>query len=365
MVRSRLHGKISGAIIGGAIGDAFGIRTEMMHYLDIEEQYGKITHFEQLPPRKSSERSLLERFHPFGRRLAVPPGSFHPAGRWSHEVGGYTDDTRYRLLVVRAILRKGGPVNGRELAEEFLNYRLLAEGVGEPPDTYSWPEGPELSYARSIASLESLADMAAKQRGCDPGWDAPIGLACAGDPEQAAVYGDAMSVAVASAFLPGATIGQIIENVLRYTGDMGIRYSGFRPRVERAVELAEQCADMDAYRELFYKEILVTFPPYENFFALEVIPCALALCVLAKGDPAAAIIGAANLGRDCDTSAAMAGELMGALHGLDAFPPDWVFKVLKANPAPDLTEIADRLSDLVTENNREKQKRAGQILSLA
>ena len=55
-----LFNKIYGCLVGGSIGDAFGIRVEMMHYLDIKEQYGWVTHFDDLPPRKPSSQPPLE-----------------------------------------------------------------------------------------------------------------------------------------------------------------------------------------------------------------------------------------------------------------------------------------------------------------
>jgi ADP-ribosylglycohydrolase len=127
MRESALYDKVFGNLVGGAIGDAFGIRLEMMHYRDIEAQYGRVTHFDALPPRQPSTRPPLEQFSRFGEPTELE-GGFHPLGRWSREVGAYTDDTRYRLIAVQAILRKRGPIDGADLAAEWFNYRLMAEG---------------------------------------------------------------------------------------------------------------------------------------------------------------------------------------------------------------------------------------------
>ena len=48
MRNHELFKKIYGSLLGGTIGDAFGIRVEMMHYLDIQEQYGAVTHSDYL-----------------------------------------------------------------------------------------------------------------------------------------------------------------------------------------------------------------------------------------------------------------------------------------------------------------------------
>jgi hypothetical protein len=177
---SALYDKVFGCVVGGAIGDAFGIRVEMMHFRDIEAQYGRVTHFDRLPPRQPSAQPPLERYYPFGPPMENE-GGFHPLGRWTSEVGGYTDDTRYQLIAYQAILRQRGPVDGADLAEEWLNYRLMAEGATGHAATWSWP-GPERTYGRHLASLPRLTRMATQRRPLTPGWDAPLGLIHAGDP---------------------------------------------------------------------------------------------------------------------------------------------------------------------------------------
>ena len=99
--------------------------------------------------------------------------------------------------------------------------------------------------------------------------------------------------------------------------------------------------------EPFYKHFLVSFPPWEAVFPLEMVPCAIAICYIAKGDARQAIIGAANVGRDADTIAAIAGELMGVLYGAQAFPQAWLEQVLRCNPAPDLPQMARDLCEVM------------------
>ena len=45
------------------------------------------------------------------------------------------------------------------------------------------------------------------------------------------------------------------------------------------------------------------------------------------GDFRSAILTAANLGGDADTTAAITGQLAGALYGVSGIPPEWLEKV--------------------------------------
>jgi ADP-ribosylglycohydrolase len=363
MRETLLFKKVYGCIIGAAIGDAFGIRVEMMHYRDIAAQYGRVEHFGLLPPRRPSEQPPLERWNPFAVQMQNV-GGYHPLGRWSREVGAYTDDMRYRLLAYRAMLKKGGPISGRDFAAEWFNYRLMAEGAAEFEPTLSWP-GPQREYARYVASLDSLTRMAAGRRPCHAGWDGPVGVLYPGDPAAAADDGYPMAVAVAAALSPGADMESVIAAVLRHTECLGQNAAEFVARLERLLQTAAQCSDASELYEPFYRDFLVTFPPWDSVWIMEMIPAALAVCYVAKNDPTAAIIGAANLGRDADTIASIAGELMGALCGADALPAEWVAQVERLNPEPDMAEMAAGLTALAAERARVAEDRARETLSLA
>jgi ADP-ribosylglycohydrolase len=313
-----------------------------------------VTDFEKLPSRQPSQEPPLERWYPFGVQPENIEG-FHPLGRWSREDGVYTDDMRYRLMACQAILRKGGPITGQDLADEWLNYRLMVEGADMAQPTLSW-EGPQQAYARIMASTAQLTDMMQQHRACRSGWDAPLGLIYAADPEGAARDGYAVAVAVATALTPNAQMDQVVDNVLTYADSLGNLSNEFRGRVKRLIAIAEQCENVFALREPFYHEFLVTFPPWDAVFTLEMVPCALALCLIAKGDPEQAIIGATNMGRDSDTIAAIAGEICGALRGAESFPKAWTDQVVSLNPQPDLAQMAADLSALIMKRAKQRQQ---------
>jgi hypothetical protein len=172
-----------------------------------------------------------------------------------------------------------------------------------------------------------------------------------------------MAVAIATAMLPGATLDQVIANVLKYADSLGHQATEFVGRLNKLLDIAARCQDVFELREPFYREFLVTFPPWEAVFPLEMVPCALALCLIARDDAEQAIIGATNMGRDSDTIAAIAGELMGALGGIEALPAAWVDKVIRLNPEPDLAQMAKALSEIIYEQAQEQQRRAAALLA--
>jgi hypothetical protein len=238
----------------------------------------------------------------------------------------------------------------------------MAEGAEDYQPTLSWP-GPQRAYARLVASLPRLTEMMQAQRPCVAGWDGPLGLIHAGDPAQAAAVGHSMAVAIATAMLPGATLDQVIANVLKYADSLGRQATEFVGRLNKLLDIAARCQDVFELREPFYREFLVTFPPWEAVFSLEMVPCALALCLIARGDAEQAIIGATNMGRDSDTIAAIAGELMGALGGIEALPAAWVDKVIRLNPEPDLAQMATALVEVIHEQAETQQQRVAALLA--
>lgn len=358
---ARLHDHIRGAILGSAIGDAFCIRTEFMHFRDIEAQYGLFDHFEWLPPRKPGTQPPGESWHPFGSGWTRPSEGYHPLGIWSDTCGAYTDDTRYRLMAYAAMLRKGDRIDGLDFARFWLDYRLAVESGRSDVEMPRW-NGPEKQYAAMLASVERLVDLGNKRRPCRPGWDGPMGVVNAGDPDAAASDGYGMAVAVAAALAPGATVDSVMAEVLARSAVFGRWAAEFRGRVERLLEIAARAADVHALREPFYREFLVPHPPFEAAFALEMVPCALAVVAAARGNPRETILGAAHMGRDADTIASMAGELAGALQGADALPPDWVERITSVNPVPDLEDYADRITRIVVRRARDEHRRLGSLL---
>ena len=358
MADTKLFGKVYGCIVGGAIGDAMGIPVEMMHYEDIEAQFGKVTTFVKRQKKIRAERPFYETIKLDWRPFPKWEG-WHPYGAWGDEPGTYTDDMRFRLLAYQAIIEKGGRITGRDFAHQLFKYGMNTLGVTKFGTTYNW-DGPQAEWAfpwgnyyGGMSSLDRIGPLSSSGRAFSH-WDAPGGIINACDPASAAQDGSVTAVAVAEAMKPDATpdsvVGAVLDHPECLTGNLSRQFMG---RLSALLDEAVKCKDVFELRRPFYDKFLV---PFGVGTALEMIPFALAAFLVAKGDPKMTIIGAVNVGRDADTIACTAGEIAGAFAGYDAIPADWAETVQKVNPEPDMTNVARQLTDVIAKNLERKEK---------
>ena len=61
------------------------------------------------------------------------------------------------------------------------------------------------------------------------------------------------------------------------------------------------------------------------------MPITMAILYLCKGDVNQSMIEAASFGRDCDTTASMAGSIAGVMWGASAIRSDWIETLEEAN----------------------------------
>lgn len=355
---SKLFKKIYGCIIGGAIGDAMGIPVEMMHYEDIEDQFGRVTTFVRRQRKLRGERPFYETMKMDWRARPRWQG-WHPYGAWGDEPGTYTDDMRFRLLGYQAIIDKGGRITGRDFAHHLYKYGMNSLGIEEFGTTYNW-EGPQKEWAfpwggfyAGMSSLGRIGPLLDSQKPFTQ-WDAPCGVINACDPRAAAQDGLATAVAVAEAMKPDATPDSVVGAVLDHPECAPGRLGGqLRGRLSALLEVAVKCNDVFELRRPFYDRFLV---PYGVSMELEMIPFALAVFLVAKGDPKMTIIGAVNVGRDADTIACTAGEIAGAFAGYDAIPAEWAETVQQVNPEPAMNTVAEQLTEVVEKNLAAKRR---------
>ena len=272
---AQLHDRTLGCLLGGLIGDAMGRPAENKTYKEIEAAFGRITDFS----------------------------------------GSGTDDSALKHLLCDAILRTGGRVTAAAWADEWLRqedlfikrglfwtpvmnafWKVRAEGV--PPD--------EAGNGNMASSSSAMCI-------------SPLGIINAADPGRA--YREAfaaaslihhnfcrdaaamMAAAVAAAMAADATVESVLGQAVAH---LPPDVSGvMRASTAATVRLARETGEYAAFRARFYDELML--PRVAAADSRETVPVALALFMLAGGDPRESVIMGANFGRDTDTIASMAG----------------------------------------------------------
>lgn len=335
---SELFNKVYGALAGGAIGDAMAGVTEMMHYETIERLFGEV------------ESLLDHRTDPSEARFTQGD----PAGT-------YTDDTRLKHIFCRALLLAGDRIT----SDEFGNaWREVMHGWFFTPVVSSYYKMFQQGVRPRDAGLGNMSSNSTAMA------IAPVGIVNACQPREAArdAYdvasvvhrgyardgAAAIAAAVASAFIPGIEVGEVVSHAMAHLD----KSSEMTPLIEAAIELADETAEYKEFRRRFYETSLIDWPQtdlsgppspdgfYDTAEPREAVPTVLALFKLANGDPRTAVIYAANFGRDCDTIGSMVGGISGAYMGIGALPEEWVETVNAVNDT-NQHELAQQMTELV------------------
>ncbi len=340
-----LRSRILGCMVGNTIGDAFGGVVEFRSAQEVERIAGK---------------PWIDEFLPYPSDCGT-----HPVGVWEPAPprGTGTDDTRNNQLFAECVIRNSGLVNSQFLAMEYIQrYR-------EPEAFY--PKHHDLArkhyrwmYERSCAHL-GMQELPSRR----PPWAAAAGhgfpmliglislafagLLYRGEPERAYVKAfelsfldigyardaTAMMAAMVSAALGGQVTGRDMVRIGLETDPFDFGKSRVMvEHVERFLKLAEESPDDRSLIDALAVEVAPRHP-YDPVDALGVAMAAVYCC---DGDPLRSIAMSANdrnldesgrfIGlRDVDCVAGVAGALVGALHGSDAFPDDWVSDTISAN----------------------------------
>jgi ADP-ribosylglycohydrolase len=287
--------KIQGCLAGLAVGDAMGRPTELLfNYRRIEKKYGRV-------------QALVGR-----------------------DAGAVTDDTRLTLTVADAIIEKGAMISADDLVahwkhhpdfrwRKFLKSYNRNEGYwfGEHVVAFAGRLGVPGRYTGYLNASSLFAGNEAAMI------MAPVGIVLRGRPEKACREGYALAHACivgAGADMAGAWAAAISEALCR------------EATVESVLEVARQSAP--ARIRTFIERALRVAAGF-----------ALAMFMLAAGDPMTAAIGGANFGRDSDTIAGMAALLAGALSGIDAIDSGIYTRVSEVNGF-DIEGYASRLADI-------------------
>ncbi|QKC82938.1 ADP-ribosylglycohydrolase family protein [Mesorhizobium sp. NZP2077] len=299
-----------GALVGGALGDALGMPTQLLSPARIAELYGHVEDF-------------------------IAPFADHPVSK-GLAAGTITDDTEQALLLGRILVESGerfdharwvnalldwerevkargsydllGPSTKRAI--DAINNGVPAEEAGRSGDTNG--AAMRIAPVGIMMPLEPLDAFVAKvAETCRATHNTSIAIASAAAVAAAVSCGvaggdwrAASDTAVAAA-RRGATLGRWVTG-----GDIAARIVWARDLVRGNVM-------RDAIR-------LITDLVGTGVASQESVPAAFAVLEVAGGDPWHAAVISANLGGDTDTIGAIAAGMAGACAGLSQLPGDRV-----------------------------------------
>jgi ADP-ribosylglycohydrolase len=339
---SVLELKAVGSLAGAAVGDALGGSTEGRTPEQIRQRYGGVV------------TDIVGPFLPDWQD-ARPASPYHKGD------GHITDDTLMTRMLVKVYDQKRDHLDAYDIAERLVplltEERLWIpelERVTVPLQRIFLAEKwlvTRLQYGHidpREAGVGNIVNCGAAM------YMAPVGIANAGNPDRA--YAEAIDIAgahqssygreaagvfaaaVAAAMTVGATVADVVATCLRLAKD------GTRPAIEAVCERAatltdpiEQAAELRTAMEPFdtvganYREPGLGARRPSRLHAIEELPLALAMLVIADGDFTRAVLGGVNYGRDSDSIATMAGAISGALNGSGAVPDGWRSAIAEAS----------------------------------
>ncbi|MER5743765.1 ADP-ribosylglycohydrolase family protein [Streptomyces sp. NPDC059913] len=353
-----LDDRITGALVGAAVGDALGGPVEGRSPEQIVARHG------------GRIDGIVGPWDGGNWRTARPIAPYHKGD------GHVTDDT----LMTHALVRVYGTV--RDHLDAYAVARHLVPELISRPRWIPELEAEALPLQRIFLAEKWIvarlhyghADPREAGNGnivnCGAAmYMAPVGLVNAAHPQ--AAYAEALDVAgahqssygreaagvfaaaVAAACAPGATPAGIVETCLSLAKD------GTRSAIEAVCEAASAHHDFESA----LAPLRAAVAPFDSvgpdyrapslgarrpsrLHSIEELPIALGMLLVADGDYRHTVLGSVNYGRDCDSIATMSGALAGALGGGRAVPADWAATVAEASrldlhaPARDLAAVA-------------------------
>jgi ADP-ribosylglycohydrolase len=293
-----------GALIGGALGDAMGMPTQLLSPAEIKAGYG-----------------FVDRF--------VDPAPDHPVSK-GLLAGTITDDTEQTLLLASVLLKSGqgfdhhawvnalidweGDIKARggyDLLGPSTKRAIDAINAGTPPEE-AGRSGETNGAAMRIAPVGILV----------PPGDALIARVaetCRATHNTTIAISSAAAVAtVISHGIDGADWRLAVSHAVA-AARAGERQGHWVPggtiaaRIEWALDMVEGCSLEEGITRVFDR--LGT-----GVISQESVPAAFAVLKLAEGDAWKAAVIAANLGGDTDTIGAIAGSMAGACAGYASLP---------------------------------------------
>ncbi|MER8381322.1 ADP-ribosylglycohydrolase family protein [Mesorhizobium sp. M1399] len=302
-----------GALVGGALGDALGMPTQLLSPARIAELYGHVEDF-------------------------IAPFADHPVSK-GLPAGTITDDTEQALLLGRILVESGNRFDHARWVNALLDWERDVKARG----SYDLL-GP--STKRAIDAINN--GMPAEEAGRSGDTNgaamriAPVGIMMPPEPLDALVGKVAetcrathnTSIAIASAAAVAAAISRGIAggdwraasdraiSGARHGATLGYWVTGgdIAARIGWAQKLVRGKETSDAIR-------LITDLVGTGVASQESVPAAFAVLEVAGGDPWQAAVISANLGGDTDTIGAIAAGMAGACTGFSRLPQKHIARI--------------------------------------
>jgi hypothetical protein len=371
LTESELYDKILGMLVGSAIGDAMGAPTEMWTRDDISAKYG-----------------FVDKLDPMVREVS-------PEGIWVPDLpsGGTTDDTRWKVLTSRFLLtQSSAKLDAKDFAMHILSqYENYTEEFDAIKDTLpeslesvnlklGWlQEWAKVSVPFMENNLVGYADSLGKFYGgemvCAGLLYAPsIGSYFPGDPEYAYRQAYALSIydigyakdltaqaaamtaaAMKKRSTPDSLLAALQKDPANYSKSrlVGRTANGI---LKNALLISSESKKLDSLSTGLTAEspaLIAAFEALDQrlqdmpFHAGEIWLQTLTAMIYADFDFMGSLIFLVNYGRDNDTTAAVAGGILGAYYGFEQLPNREKYQVLEVNKSLlgiDLEHVAQELT---------------------
>lgn len=329
-MNSSLKQRALGSLWGMAIGDAMGMPTSFLTPAGIRQHYGMIENFQ--PPL---------------------PGHIYHDGLTA---GHITDDTEQSLALARSFIRCGC-VDPNDIVKELIEWAQRVQG------TYVSPLGPSTERALKRIAAGTAVEEAGREGDTNGAAMriAPLGilhgirgsslddlledvaLACLPTHGTDVAIASAAAIAwgIAVCFQASPSVQMVLHAGIQaaeraYMLGHHVVAPSVAKRIGWITEMALHECDASRITQNVY-DLIGT-----GVAAADSVPAAFGVFAAAQGDPRQTILLASNMGGDCDTIAAMAGALAGALKGVMDIPQAWITSVQQENNL-DLDKVAQDL----------------------
>ncbi|WP_393084438.1 ADP-ribosylglycohydrolase family protein [Streptomyces sp. LN704] len=353
-----LDERITGALVGAAVGDALGGPVEGYTPEQITERHGGRVH------------GVVGPWNGDAWRTARPIAPYHKGD------GHVTDDTLMTHALIRVYTTVRDHLDAYSVAGHLVPDLMTAPRWIPELEAEALPLQRIFLAEKWLVARLHYGHVDPREAGtgnivnCGAAmYMAPVGLVNAANP--AGAYTEALDVAgahqssygreaagvlaagVAAACAPGATPDSVVTACLALAKD------GTRDAIEAVCEVAARHSDFEsALRPL--REAVAPYdtvgPDYRTpslgarrpsrLHSIEELPVALGMLLVSGGDFRHAVLGSVNYGRDCDSIATMAGALAGALGS--EVPRDWA-KTVEESSRLDLHAPATALAEVTRE----------------